>query len=212
MNWLAAAPRIKLLPETNKRQPYPLNWDEQARLFKELPAHLAVMALFAVYTGCRDQEVCGLRRDWGVKVREPDTFVLIVPGRFVKNGDDRLIVLNRIAESVVEAQRGQHATHVFIYRSRPTTRMLNKAWILARAAAGLSQVRAHDLKHTFGRRLRAAGVSFEDRQELLGYRSSRITTHQCAARLSKLIEAANRVCDSSRRRPDLVVLRRRTAR
>lgn len=144
MNWLAAAPGIKLLPETNKRQPHPLNWDELARLFRELPAQLAAMAPFAVYNGCRDQEVCGLRRDWGVKVPEPDTFVLIVPGRFVKNGDDRLIVLNRIAKSVVEAQRGQHATHVFIYRSRPTTRMLNKAWILAREAAGLSQVRAHD--------------------------------------------------------------------
>jgi hypothetical protein len=30
-------------------------------------------------------------------------------------------------------------------------------------------------KHTFGRRLRAAGVSFEDRQDLLGHRSVRIT-------------------------------------
>jgi hypothetical protein len=29
----------------------------------------------------------------------------------------------------------------------------------------------------FGRRLRAAGVSFEDRQDLLGHRSGRITTH-----------------------------------
>ncbi len=37
-------------------------------------------------------------------------------------------------------------------------------------------VRVHDLKHTFGRRLRAAGVSFEDRQDLLGHRAGRITT------------------------------------
>ena len=36
---------------------------------------------------------------------------------------------------------------------------------------GLPQVRVHDLKHTFGRHLRAAGVSFEDRQDLLGHRS-----------------------------------------
>jgi len=41
----------------------------------------------------------------------------------------------------------------------------------------------HDLKHTFGRRLRAAGVSFEDRQDLLGHRSGRITTHYSAAGL-----------------------------
>ena len=41
-------------------------------------------------------------------------------------------------------------------------------------------VRVHDLKHTFGHRLRAAGVSFEDRQDLLGIKASaslRITQH-----------------------------------
>jgi hypothetical protein len=30
----------------------------------------------------------------------------------------------------------------------------------------------HDLKHTFGRRLRAAGVSFEDRQKFQSYKSN----------------------------------------
>jgi formylglycine-generating enzyme required for sulfatase activity len=73
--------------------------------------------------------------------------------------------------------------------------------------AGLPQVRVHDLKHTFGRRLRAAGVSFEDRQDLLGHRSGRITTHYSAAELSRLIEAANSVCDRDGRLPERVVLR-----
>jgi len=67
----------------------------------------------------------------------------------------------------------------------------------------------HDLKHTFGRRLRAAGVSFEDRQDLLGHRSGRITTHYSAAELVSLIEAANRVCDvGSRKTPALVILKK----
>jgi len=211
LTWLPAAPKIKLLPDTQKRQPYPLNWDEQARLFKELPAHLAAMALFTVNTGCRDGEVCRLRWDWEVKAPELGTSVFIVPGEHVKNGDERLIVLNRTAASVVEAQRGKHPTHVFTYRRKPTSRMLNGAWRRARTAAGLPQVRVHDLKHTFGRRLRAAGVSFEDRQDLLGHRSARITTHYSAAELSQLIEAANRVCESNRRQPELVVLRRRVA-
>jgi len=59
--------------------------------------------------------------------------------------------------------------------------------------------RIHDLKHTFGRRLRAAGVSFEDRQDLLGHKSGRITTHYSAAELQNLIEAANRVCEQKSR-------------
>ncbi len=56
------------------------------------------------------------------------------------------------------------------------------------------RVRVHDLKHTFGRRLRAAGVSFEDRQDLLGHKSSRITTHYSEAELANLIAAAEKAC------------------
>ena len=208
LTWLAAAPKIKLLPDTKKRQPYPLNWDEQQQLFSALPAHLAEMALYAVNTGCRDAEICNLRWDWEVKVPTLETFVFIVPGEFVKNGDERLVVLNDIARSVVNARRGNHPTHVFAYKGKPVTRLLNSSWCRVRRNLGLDQVRVHDLKHTFGRRLRAAGVSFEDRQDLLGHRSGRMTTHYSAAELSKLIEAANSVCERSGNKPELVVLRR----
>ena len=58
LTWLAAAPKIKLLPQTDERQPYPLTWEEQDRLFALLPPYLRRMALFKVNTGLRDQEVC----------------------------------------------------------------------------------------------------------------------------------------------------------
>jgi site-specific recombinase XerD len=61
-------------------------------------------------------------------------------------------------------------------------------------------VRVHDLKHTFGRRLRAAGVSFEDRQDLLGHKSRRMTTHYSEAELANLIAAAERACSSKSRK------------
>lgn len=73
--------------------------------------------------------------------------------------------------------------------------MLNKGWINARNKAMLPQIRVHDLNHTFGRRLRAAGVSFEDRQHLLGHKSSRITTHYSVAEFTNLLAAANKVCE-----------------
>jgi hypothetical protein len=50
-------------------------------------------------------------------------------------------------------------------------------------------------------------VSFEDRQDLLGHLSGRITTHYSAAELSGLIEAADKVCETDGRRPELVILR-----
>ena len=88
------------------------------------------------------------------------------------------------------------------------TRMLNSGWLSARKRAGLPDVRVHDLKHTYGRRLRAAGVGFEDRQDLLGHLSQRVTTHYSAAELGHLIDAANRVRVRAENRSDLVVLRR----
>lgn len=208
LTWLDRPAKIRLLPDVNKRPPYPLSWDEQERLFKELPRHLANMALFAVNTGCRDQEICGLKWDWEVQVPELETSVFIVPAAFVKNGDERLVVLNGIARSVLGEVRGQHREFVFSYRGKRTTRIMNSAWLRARTKAKLPHVRVHDLKHTYGRRLRAAGVSFEDRQDLLGHRSGRITTHYSAAELSRLMEASERVCDRGNGRPELVVLRR----
>lgn len=210
--WLPHAPKIKLLPETDKRSPYPLTWEEQARLLQELPEHLAKMAMFKVNTGCREAEVCGLKWEHEVEVQEEATSVFIIPGEKVKNRQDRLVVLNRMARVVVEQMRAVHPIHVFTYKGRPVKKMYGAAWRKARTRAGLPQVRVHDLKHTFGRRLRAAGVSFEDRQDLLGHKSDRITTHYSQAELRNLIEASNKVCGGeSRKSPALVILKRKTA-
>lgn len=51
-------------------------------------------------------------------------------------------------------------------------------------------------------------MGFEDRQDLLGHRSGRITTHYSAAELSRLIEAADRVAEQNGSQPELGVLRR----
>jgi len=164
-----------------------------------LPPHLTRMALFKFNTGCREQEVCKLRWDWEVQVPELSTSVFIIPREWVKNGEDRLVVLNSVASSVVEGERGKHPTHVFTYRGNPVTKMYNGAWKRAREKVGLKQVRIHDLKHTFGRRLRAAGVPLETRKVLLGHKSGDITTHYSGPELEELIEAANGVrVDQSR--------------
>jgi len=210
LTWLHSSPKIKLLPVTDARKPYPLSWEEQTRLFKELPPHVARMALFKVNTGTREQEVCTLRWEWEVQVPELNTSVFIIPGHNVKNREDRLVVLNRIAKSVVEEVRGHHPEYVFSYKGNPVQKINNSSWKRVRKNVGLPQVRVHDLKHTFGRRLRAAGVSYEDRQDLLGHKSGRITTHYSAAELENLIDAANRVCgENFRKSPALVLLKQK---
>jgi hypothetical protein len=53
-------------------------------------------------------------------------------------------------------------------------------------------------------------VSFEDRQDLLGHRSGRITSHYSAAELTNLILAANKVVgQGSRKSSALVMLKKK---
>jgi integrase len=77
------------------------------------------MALFKVNTGTRDKEVCYLRWEWEVPVPELGTSVFIIPEDRVKNGEERLLVLSRVAISVIEEVRGEHPEHVFTYRDHP---------------------------------------------------------------------------------------------
>jgi integrase len=194
LTWLQAAPKIRLLPRSDARPPYPLSWTEQEKLFDLLPPHLLRMCSFAVNTGLRNREVCGLRWDDEIEVPELETSVFLIPGERVKNDEDRLVVLNSEARRVIEEVRDANPEWVFTYRGHPVTSMYNTAWKVARKKVGLPFLRIHDLKHTYGRRLRSQGVSFEDRQDLLGHKSGRITTHYSAPELLNLVQASERVC------------------
>ncbi len=120
--------------------------------------------------------------------------VFIIPERLAKNGEERIVVLNEVTGAVVDRQRGRHPEYVFTYKGHRLNRLITTAWKNARQRVGLPQDRVHDLKHTFGHRLRAAGVPFEERQDLLGHRSGRITTHYSAPDIARLLEAAERGC------------------
>jgi len=209
--WLETPPLIRMLDWKDARKPYPLSWVEQERLFAELPNHLREMALFKVNTGTREAEVCGLRWEWEVSIPELSSSVFLIPGELVKNGEDRLVVLNTVARAVVNRQRERHPDHVFTYQykgeRKSVERMNTKAWRRARDEAGLPQARVHDLKHTYGRRLRAAGVGVETRMVLLGHSNKQITTHYSAVEIGELIEAAERVSYERGSTPTLTLLK-----
>ncbi len=84
------------------------------------------------------------------------------------------MVMNAEARAVINRQRGRNPEYVFTYsKGRPVDRINTKAWRRAREEAGLPQVRVHDLKHTFGRRLRAKGVSHKTRRFSWATRTAR---------------------------------------
>lgn len=177
LTWLETAPKIKLFAVKDARAPYPLTQEEQAALFQELPDHLACMRCSGEHWLPRAR---GLRAALGVRGEGAGVRHVRIPhpdrAREERRGTPRR------AQSGGEIGRGEparsHPTHVFVHSPKrkktsdpqPVKKMNNTAWKSARERAadkweqqhggpapeGFRRVRVHDLKHTFGRRLRAS--------------------------------------------------------
>jgi integrase len=203
--WLGGVPPlITMLPET-RRPPYPITWAEQDRLFPRLPARLGRMVLFAVNTGLRESNVCGLQWTWEVPVPEIGSSVFVIPPEAFKSKRPHVAILNDVAWSIIEEQRGQHPIWVFPYRGRAVATMNNTAWQRARREAGLQAVRIHDLRATFACRLRAVGVSMEDREVLLGHANHSMAGHYASADVGRLLKQANLILNREETRTVLRV-------
>ncbi len=107
-----------------------------------------------------------------------------------KAGEPKQVSLTTLNRSLERVRTGSRYAKKF---GRPAS------WCFAHA-------RVHDLLHTFGRRLRATGVSEETRKVLLGHRNGDITTHYSAAELAELITAVNEI-DRSLETPAITLLR-----
>lgn len=210
--WIPSVPKIRRVKGA-KRQPYPLTWDEQTRLFNELPKGWGRgVALFAVNTGLRKGELFGLRWDDEVEIPEIDSSVFILYDGETKNGHARAVILNSLARQVIERQRfltkGLRVPWVFPSAKGKKVKAISTPWNEAWVRAGLPdhplvKKGIHNLRHTFGQRLRAAGVWEEDRDALLGHSNKSLTQHYATPDIQRLTELAERVTE----RTDAVILR-----
>ena len=108
--------------------------------------------------------------------------------------------LGTTAGRVIESRREIHKEFVFTYRGNPVTKLRssawNRAWIKAKLPTEQGILKGvHNLRHSFGRRLRGAGIPLETRKALLGHAHGDITTHYSAAELSELLEAVEKIVD-----------------
>lgn len=208
--WIPSVPRIRHV-KGPVRSAYPITWEEQERLFEALPTYWETgCALFAVNTGVRKGELFGLKWSDMVPIPDLDTFVFILRG--TKNGKDRAVICNSIARRAVSYQRDNGSQFVFPSRCgrnlNGRVRTSGKVWSNAWVKAGLPNdplIRRgiHNLRHTFGHRLREAGVPEEDRALLLGHNNSSLVQHYAMPTIERLCEMAERVTV----RRDAVILR-----
>lgn len=121
----------------------------------------------------------------------------------------RVLVCNKVAQSIVEAQRGKHAEYVFPYQGHRVETMNNTGWQTARARAGIPDLRVQDLRHTVGMRLRQAEVREETITDILWHTRRSMTAHYSVAQINELVGALNRITDEgSRTNRSLAMIRR----
>lgn len=185
--WIDTFPKIRMLPGEVERDRW-LTREEAERLIRVCPPHLAALVRYALATGCRASEITGL--EWNRVDLQRRTAWL----NQTKNGTPRGVPLNEDAIEVLREQIGQHSRFCFVYRGNPIKwELTNSAWHTALAAAGISDFRFHDLRHTWASWHRQAGTSCDELKELGGWKSREMVDRYAKYATSHLAEAATRI-------------------
>ncbi len=90
--WLPSSPLTEMLDETQQRRPpYPITWAQQATLLPALARHLQLQlpVLFALNTGARDTNVCGLRWSRSPAVDSMKSMFLCIDARGLNTSTGR---------------------------------------------------------------------------------------------------------------------------
>ena len=190
------AKELKNLTDSNKIERY-LSAKQAGRLLEAVRASpnpaLADIVAFLLLTGARKREALNARWqdvDWPRQLwRIPKT----------KSGKVRHVPLSSRALVLLKDRRRSGANDdvggdwIFPnqYTGQPFVSIFH-SWKTARAAAGLPQLRMHDLRHSFASFLVNAGRSLYEVQELLGHSDIRTTSryaHLSRDRLRDAVEA-----------------------
>lgn len=201
----SAPPYLRKLPTGDYRQRF-LSPVEIGRLLRACDRinhpYLSVFIRFLLLTGARKSEARTAR--W--------CDVDLVAGHWrvpvSKNGRSRRIMLSAAAIAVLTETRDRSRAlglavgpDQFVFVNPRTGTCYNSfhiAYFKARDAAGLRDVRIHDLRHTFASLLINNGVSLYEVQELLGHSSAAMTqryAHLQPNQLRSRTEIVGRIVD-----------------
>ena len=193
------ARKIKPFQENNKIERY-VSVEESGALKKTLEASSNPLLKFIValllVTGARKQEA--LRCRW--EDINFETKVWRVP--LSKSGLARHVTLSDTAIRFLVAVRAHNKIALgvrfldcpYVFPSPKTLRPFSTIfyrWNTARRKAGLSDLRIHDLRHTFASTLVNSGVSIYEVQKLLGHAHIRTTERYAHLKQDRLQESAS---------------------
>jgi integrase len=192
------------LPENNERV-RELSADEQTALFETLPDDLKPIVEFALLSGQRKSAVVGLRWD---RINWNSGQATIVN----KGGKDHTFPLtSELIELVLEQPRLDDCPFVFTYvcerpapkrKDRPARRKGERypftvggwirKWHKALKAAGVTDFRFHDLRHTSATRIMRNTGNLKAAGRLLGHTDMRTTSRYAHVQMEDLREIMTR--------------------
>ena len=149
--------------------------------------HITPMVLLSLNTGLRQGEVFSLAWE-AVDLRLQTITVL---ASHSKGNNTRAIPLNAEAMAVLTAIKPERAAGL-VFPSPITGGRFNnvkKAWAEVAKAAGLPDLRWHDLRHDFASQLVMKGVPLFTVQKLLGHSNSKMTQRYAKLAPSTLADA-----------------------
>jgi len=178
-------------PENDGRFRF-LTYDEATRLLSgtRMAPVTRRLVRFALATGLRQSNVCGLRWEdvdlnrrtawaWGYQTKNKNTYS-------VPLNDDAMAVLLECREQrdrLIQAREpGSHATFCFVHKGgrnfagqwHPITNPANHAWFAALDEAGIKDFVWHDLRHTWASWHAMAGTPSEVLQKLGGWKDHKM--------------------------------------
>jgi|GEM_PF-153251 excisionase family DNA binding protein len=166
------AAKIKLFSEKDCLKERILTEDEEVRLKDASYPVLRSVICVALNTGMRHGEILNLR--WN----QVDLERSAVTVERTKSGRPRTIPLNPPLLEELLSLRRQNGHSPYLFPNADSGKPLRSMRTSFRAAcrrAGISGLRFHDLRHTFGSRLVEKGVDIETVRSLLGHSSIAIT-------------------------------------
>ncbi len=193
---LNPADKIPLFKEDNRKERY-MTEAEQARLVTILEAHqnrtIALLVLFLLSTGARLNEA--LKSTWENIDMENKTWR--IPATNSKSKKIHSKPLNQKAIDIL-AELKETATHGHIFNNPKTGKPyvnINKFWWKIREAAGMPELRLHDLRHQYASLLVNSGRTLYEVQQILGHSDPTVTqryAHLSTRTLQEAAETASR--------------------
>lgn len=150
------------LPSNGKPRDRRLEGNEAALLLENLTGEAKAIFELAIETGMRRGEMLSL--EW----RNVDLKKTVAILSDTKNGETRAVPLSSTAIRVLKSlQRGIGGGKVFTI----TQSQLRDAWEAARTAAGIPDIRLHDLRHEAASRLFEKGLNVMEAASVTGHKT-----------------------------------------